>query len=91
MKSFFIFWIGGCFAITMVFIKQQCNPTITPINHQHPAIKSASDIYQIKMNDSISDVCYDSRSKKVVILDGILITSQCPLDSNRWHFNIKTK
>lgn len=89
MKLFFYFWLGGCCAILLpMFIKHQCN---TPIVHNHPQIKSIKDVYQIPLRDSVSDVCYDSRSKKVVILDGILITSQCPLDSNRWHFNIKTK
>lgn len=88
MKSYFFFIIGGIIALTMDEFLFKSNPKAT---NNHPQIKSIKDVYQIPLTDSVSDVCYDSRSKTVVIVEGIFIQSRCPIDSNRWHFNIKTK
>lgn len=63
----------------------------TKNQYHHPPIKSFRDVYQIPLSDSIIDVCYDIRSKQVIVIDGQFIQSQCELDSNRWHFNIKHK
>lgn len=89
MKSYLIFWLGGISAL--ILFQLLYNPNKPPIVYNHPKIKSIKDVYQIPLNDSISDVCYDIRSKKVVVVEGYLIQQRCHLDSNRYHINIKTK
>lgn len=89
MKQYIIFWLGG--VASLLLFKLLYNPTKTPITYHHPEIKSAMEVYQIPLSDSVSDVCYDIRSKQVVVIEGYFIQQRCELDSNRWHFNIKTK
>lgn len=62
------------------------------INSDHPEIKDQTDVYIVVLNDNVSDICFDRRFKKVVpVSEGIVFLSQCPLDSNRYHLNVKNK
>jgi len=91
MKSYFFFIIGGFAALLMQEFLFKSKPSVIEYEFKHPKITSEQDIYQINLNDSIADVCYDIRHKKVVIVSGYFIEQRCELDSNRYHFNIKTK
>jgi len=88
-SKLFIFWLGGAFAL--ILFQFLYNPTKPSTIYHHPEIKIASEIYQIPMSDSVSDVCFDGRFKKVVVIEGAMLLQQCEIDSHHWHFNIKTK
>lgn len=82
------------FCLTSLILKTTFNIDIVKAKNTeqyHPKIQNEYEIYQIHLNDSVSDVCYDKRHKSVVIIDGIFIEERCHLDSNRYHFNIKNK
>jgi hypothetical protein len=84
MKHFFIFWIGGTASLLVMYnIWFASKPPIHTIKYNHPQIKSPEDIYQIPISESVSDVCFDGRLKKIVVIEGAMILQQCELDSNR--------
>ncbi len=91
MKQLIIPVLIGLFVFFLVTSLIQLGRILERPNlpYKHPTITSEQDVYQIHLNDSIADVCYDVRHKKVVIVNGYFIEQRCELDSNRYHFNIK--
>lgn len=88
MKSYLFFILGGLIALIMN--QYLFNSTCREATPFHPEIKSDFEIYTFKLNDTISDQCFDLRHFKITSGD-ITIWQQCELDSNRYHINVKTK
>ena len=59
---------------------------------EHPEVKDQTDVYIVPLNNDVSDICFDRRFKKVIpVSEGIVFLSQCYLDTNRYHLNVKNK
>ena len=88
MKEYFLFLLGVLIGILLIIFLKSKNE-VQPTQYQHPEIKSSADIYYIPLTDSVSDVCYDARFKKMTLIEGYFIQQRCQVDTNRFHFNVK--
>lgn len=56
--------------------------------YKHPRIVSGLELFIIPLTDSIGDLCWNKEYFNPEFPDNVIITSECPLDSNRVHTNV---
>jgi hypothetical protein len=58
------------------------------LSNEHPRIVSGLELFIIPLRDSIGDLCWNKKYFNPEFPDNVIITSECPLDSNRVHTNV---